>query len=202
VGAEVTIKMDVSGVEHILWKGVLGVGERLEYSKDGFKTYNNVGAQKVINANSSVPVGDMQRVILAADEINNNATPNTLEDLTGLTFSGSTGETYYFRFRGDYTAALGSTGSRWTVNGSNIVSISYTPEYTLTATTTSKSFQSAVQLPANANATSLTTGNIATIEGFVTFSGAGSLQIQFASEVTLSAITAKAGAFLDYLRVI
>jgi hypothetical protein len=60
----------------------------------------------------------------------------------------------------------------------------------------------AYQLPAASNATSaVTTGNIATVWGIFTPSANGTLQLQFASEVANSAIIAKKGSTLRWIRV-
>jgi hypothetical protein len=55
-----------------------------------------------------------------------------------------------------------------------------------------------VNIPAASNNTSSNSGNLAIIEGLIKSSVNGTLQIKFASETASTAITAKAGASLEY----
>lgn len=137
------------------------------------------------------------KYILTGDVVNSNAVANTLADITGLTHSVVSGTTYYFKAVILYTSAATTTGARFTVNGPTMTAIGYRSEYTLTSTTTTlNSHLDARQLPAAANASALLVGNIAYLEGMFTPSANGTFAIQFASEVSNSAITAKAGSFL------
>jgi hypothetical protein len=137
-------------------------------------------------------------VTLGADVINNNATLNTIADVTGLSFPVTSGVTYHFSALINYTSAATTTGSRWAINGPAATTISYTSKYTLTATTETSNYASAYDSPAASNASSLATGNIAVIEGIVTPSANGTITVRFASEVASSAITAKAGSTLTW----
>lgn len=141
-----------------------------------------------------------KRVVLGADVTNNNGTANTLADVTGLSFPVLSGVTYKFRFFIVYTAATTTTGSRWTLNGPAATSLVYRSQYTLTATSvTNNEGMTAYGTPSGANATSLTAGNVAVIEGVIIPSAAGSVIARFASEVAISAIVAKAGlSFVEY----
>ena len=134
-----------------------------------------------------------------ADVVNNNVTANTIADVTGLSFAVSAGVRYWFRFVIPYTAAATTTGSRWSINGPANTLLFYRSTYTLTATTeTLNAAVTGYNLPATCNATSVAAGNVAFIEGVVQPSVDGTVIARFASEVTLSAITAKAGAMVDY----
>ncbi len=141
-------------------------------------------------------------VVLGADIVNNNAVANTLQDVTGLAFPVVAGETYWFEFVIPYTAAATTTGSRWVLNGPTLTSLYLRSEYTLTATTVTTNCVSAYSMPAASNATSLATGNVATLWGTVRCSANGSVIARFASEVLSSAITAKAGAIVRYRRAL
>lgn len=139
--------------------------------------------------------------VLTADVVNNNASANTLADLTGLGFMVQPG-TYRFKFVIPYNAAVTTTGSRWTINGPTLVSAAYRSTCALTATTeTINQGLTAYQQPAAANATSLTTGNVAIIEGIIEVGASGTILPQFASEVSNSAITALKGATGELVRV-
>lgn len=140
---------------------------------------------------SRTAINPVNRVILPASVTNNNAVANTLEDITDLSFGVIAGIRYKFKFFISYTAAAATTGSRWSVNGPAITSLAYRSEYTLTATSqTNNENAAAYDVPAASNASSLTVGNIAIIEGVLEASADGTLIGRFASEVTVSAIIA------------
>lgn len=138
--------------------------------------------------------GERKALRLDSDTINNNGSANTLANLTGLAFWMEASRTYAFSIKCAYSAAATTTGSRWTVNGpTSPTALIYESNYTLTATTQTTNYCHGYQEPASSNATSLTAGNMAIIEGVVRNGAtAGLLQAQFASEVSSSAITALA----------
>jgi hypothetical protein len=142
-------------------------------------------------------------VFLPADVTNNNATLNTLQDVTGLAFPVVANALYQFEFNIIYTAALQTTGSRWTINGPTTTYLNYRSEYSLTSTTSTRNgMVQAYNSPAGANATSATTGNNwAVINGIIQPSAAGSVIARFASEVADSAIVAKVGSFVRYSKL-
>jgi hypothetical protein len=141
--------------------------------------------------------------VLAADVVNNNAVANTIADVTGLSFAVVAGATYKFRFVIKYDSAATTTGSRWSINGPAApTALHYTSHYTITATTETTNSATAYDIPAASNLSSLTTGNIAIIEGFITPSVNGTVIARFASEVSSSAITARAGSTVEWSRVL
>jgi len=147
--------------------------------------------------------GGVAMTVLAADVTNNNATPNTIADVTGLSFAVVAGRSYAFRFVIEYTAAATATGSRWSINGPAITRLTYRSQYSLTTTTeTLNAVLAAYDSPASSNITSAATaGNLATIEGFIVPSADGTVIARFASEVTSSAIVAKKGSYVQYRQV-
>jgi hypothetical protein len=201
----VTVKFDANGTEIILYKIVLGVGEKLEYSdKNGFVVIaNNGGVKSSAMAGSIIPaLNTLNLVVLGADVANANAVANTIADVTGLEFPVVAGQTYYFEFLINYTAAATATGSRWSITGPTFSRMDYTSEYTLTATTKTLNNLGGYDLPAASNATSLASGNICTMWGFITPTANGIVKARFASEVLSSAITAKAGSMLRWVRTL
>ncbi len=144
-------------------------------------------------------VEGLETVIMTADVINNNATPNTIQDVTGLSFPVDVG-TYYFKFIIFYTAQATTTGSAWSVNGPAFSNLGYVSVYQLTTTAqTTSPGRATYDNPSAANGTSAQfAGNLATIEGFVTTTAPGTIIARFVSEVAGSAITAKAGSFVQY----
>ena len=60
-------------------------------------------------------------------------------------------------------------------------------------------YLSAYNLPSTANLCSLTSGNLAVIEGTLTAAANGEVIARFASEIANSAITTLAGAHVTYM---
>ena len=206
VNATVTIKFDANGTEYILWRGLLANGEMLQYNdKGGFISTTIAGAIKQSQSLgvNSVAVNSMNVVVMTGDVTNNNATANSIADVTGLTFPVTAGQTYWFEFVIPYTSAATTTGSRWSINGPGSPTLlAYRSEYTLTATTTTVNSANTYDTPAASNASSLAAGNVATMWGLITPSSNGSVTARFAAEISSSAIVAKAGATLRWMRVI
>ena len=151
------------------------------------------------SAGATGPTGASESyTMISSDVVNNNVTANTIADVTGLSFSVTSGKNYHFKFIIPYTSAVTTTGSRWSINGPAITSLSYVSAYIANASTQTNFAASAYDLPAASNANSLTTGNVAIIEGIINCSASGTVIARFASEITLSAITAKAGAVVFY----
>lgn len=203
VSATVTVKFDDNGTEYKLWVGVLSARERLEYSEgQGWRAFTSQGSLKQTQTLSTPTVNQMNAVTLASDVVNADATANTLYDVTGLSFPVVAGETYWFQFDIPYTSGATTTGSRWTINGASTSFLAYMSEYSLGATTTTRNANLlSYDSPATSNATSSATdSNRAIINGILTASSNGTVIARFASEVSGSAITAKAGALLRYFR--
>lgn len=205
VTATVTVKFDANGTEYILWKWDLATQERLEYSEwEWFRTFTSWGALKTVIAWWNVPISqNLTTVVLASDVTNNNASANTIADVTGLSFTATSWKTYYYRACVAYTAAATTTGSRRAVNHAG-GTLYWMSRYSLTTTTeTLNHWVTAVDSPAASNATSATTAaNIAILEWFLVASSTGTFIIRFASEVSSSAIVAKAGSILQYQEVL
>ena len=203
VSQTVTVKFDANGTEYILWQGVLATLERLEYADGkGWTVYSANGLQKVQSQAAAYVANNLNVVVLGSDVVNNNGVANTIADVTGLSFPVVAGETYWYEFIIPYTSAATTTGSRWAINGPAApTQLNHRSEYTLTATSVTVNCATAYDIPAASNATSLTAGNIATMWGIIKPSSNGTVIARFASEVLSSAITAKAGATLRWIRV-
>jgi hypothetical protein len=143
-------------------------------------------------------------VRLLADVANAHATPNTILDVTGLAFPVLANKLYEFEFNILYTAAATTTGSRWSISGpATPTFLNYQSEYSLTTTTTTRNaLLQAYDAPAACNVTSAALGNNwALIKGVIQPSAAGNVIARFASEITVSAITAKIGSFVRFRQV-
>jgi hypothetical protein len=198
----ITVKKDISATEYDIVTVSLAQNERLQYLDGlGWTAFANSGAVKnSINQGASPITSGLSSTVLASNVINNNATANTIADVTGLNFPVTAGKTYWFQFHIQYTAQATTTGSRWAINGPTTTRLNYISEYSLTTTTSTRNAQNtAYDLPAASNASSaLTTGNWATIEGMITPSADGTVTARFASEIANSAITALAGSVVYY----
>lgn len=185
----------------------LGPDTSLQYHEAaGWWITDSQGREVVVNSpNAGVPVTDSDSIVrLTGDVTNNNATANTIADVTGLSFPVLAAKLYWFEFRIVYTAAATTTGSRWSINGpASPTYLDYSSEYSLTTTSaTRNAFLQAYDTPAASNATSAATGNnYAQIIGVIRPSADGTVIARFASEISSSAIVAKADSFVRYRQI-
>ncbi len=199
----VTVRLNLNGTIYILHTVTLAQNERLQYQEGvGWACYTTAGAVKTSlnQGTNSVSTGN-SRVVLGADVVNNNATANTIASVTGLEFAVTAGQRYGFLFVIRYTAAATTTGSRWSITGPTFDELTYDSEYSLTAASkTVGAGLAAYDLPAASNASSpqTTLGNLALVQGIIRPTANGSVTARFASEIANSAITAKAGSYVDY----
>lgn len=122
------------------------------------------------------------------------------QNVTGLSFSVTTGTTYRFKATIIYTASATTVGSRWAVSGpASPTLLAYNSNMALT-TTTNSIINAAAYDTGTASATSASTaGNIATVEGIIKPSASGTLIIRFAPDAaTASGIVVKAGSTLEW----
>ncbi len=187
---------------------VLGPNCSLRYHEDGgWWVADSQGRAVTVNMSASgTPSASGDTIVmLASDVTNNNGTANTIADVTGLSFAMTAGDLYEFCFNIIYTAQATATGSRWSINwgGVGVTYINYRSEYSLTTTTSTRNARlQAADLPAACNATSAATGNNwADIYGVIQPSANATLIARFASEVSGSAIVAKAGSFVRYRQI-
>ena len=201
----VTLQLFNGTTAYEVYKVTLAAGEAFTYDEaNGWQYLNALGMPKTSETTgSSAPaVSTINLVVLASDVVNNNATANTIANVTGLSFPVTSGSKYWFEFFIDYTAAATATGSRWSIDGPSFTRLAYSANWSLTATSNTFANNVAYNLPAASNATSAaTTGNMAYITGIIQPSANGTLIARFASEVASSAITAKAGSVCRWVQV-
>lgn len=128
-----------------------------------------------------------------------NATSGTLTNITGLSFSLSSGRMYYFKFVGSFSSAATTTGIGFSFTGPAVTYAFWTAAIQQAAAGTDQmyTYSSANQLASIAASASVVAANtdyIWTIEGYVQPSAAGTLQLQFRTEVNGSTVTLKAGS--------
>jgi len=183
------VEADDSGTQTVyqLYKETLDSGNELVFEENASWSLATHSA-----------IGLTNRMIAPADVVNSTTTP---ADITGLTFAVLSGKNYRFRAVIPYSSAATTTGSRFMTNGPAITKLNGMSVHTLDVTTQTVTFFTAHGVPAAANASSLTTGNLAIVEGEFTPAADGTLAIQFASEVGASAITALAGSTLEVVQL-
>lgn len=204
VNQVVTVEINNGAGDFPVFVCSLAPGEMLEY-KNGWRVFATTGAVKQsINQGANASTSGLTAVVLGSDVTNNNAVANTIQDVTGLSFSVLANKSYYFKFIIRYTAAATTTGSRWAVKCSagTAATLALISEYTLTATTSTRNAQiQAFDSPAACNASSIAANNIAIIEGHFIPTADGTFIARFASEVSGSAIVAKAGSVCYYQKL-
>lgn len=196
-----------------IFKATLAFGEAIQFIDGvGFQVIANSGAIKQsINQGNNATSSSLSTVVLGSDVTNNNASANTIASVTGLAFPVVSGNKYWFRFVIWYTAAATTTGSRWSITGPATTLLGYRTSVGLSAAGTAGTDvmtdvnQGAYDTPSASNATSPTAtagaANIAIIEGLIQPSADGDVTARFASEVSSSAIVAKAGSCVFYQQV-
>ena len=169
-------------------------------SANGLVPASGGGANTFLRADGvfATPVTSDSRtlVTLTSDVVNNAATGNTLRDVTGLSFPVIAGNTYRFFAIIPYTSAQTTNGSRWTINAPAVSFVSYVSRYV--DNPESLNYCATLNCPSNPSNQSNSPSNIAVIQGIITPSANGIVQVRFASELGGVAITAKAGASLEY----
>jgi len=167
-------------------------------------TWANLVIQMVSSlvASTADVIGWSRTVVQPSDVVNDNATPDTLEDVDGLVFPVVAGRTYEFDFFIVYTSAATTTGSRWTANGPALTSLYMRTQNTLSATSNVIAEGLTTWDSGVVSGTSVLAANTATIRGIVTPSASGNVIARFSSEVAGSAITAKAGSRVVFRRVL
>lgn len=203
---DVTVSMTVGGTVVTVHKVTLSAGDALHYVDGiGFRTVDSYGREKTRSSTSAeAVVNTLNTVVLGGDVANAEAVANTITSIPGLTFPVVTGQAYWFDFWIMFTSAAVGTGSRFSLTGPATTFLIFGSEYSLAATTTTRNANNITfDRPAASNATSSSTGsNLAHLWGMVIPSADGAITARFASEVTVSEITAKAGSFLQWLRTL
>ena len=206
----ITIRFDDGTNERVLFLCSLGVGEKLEYNDgQGFQVFANNGAIKQsLNQGTNATQSGKIQVVLGSDQTNNNATLNTWQDITGLSFpvTGNGTNTYYFRFVIFAVTNATATGYRFGVSGPTNNILGYTVYMPTSATA------SAINNVATYDSTTLQTSsavgtanvNIITIEGYIRPTADGSVIGRFACELAgpTNSVIAKHGSFVEYQQMV
>lgn len=138
-------------------------------------------------------------VTLNTDVINNNAVGNTLQD-AGLSFNVTAGNTYRFNAIIPYTSEQTNNGSRWLINAGTTAPtyLYYVSKYSNGDLSETSNWCNFTSFPTVCNQNSTLGSNIAILNGVIKASVNTTIKIQFASAAKNVAVTAKAGAILEY----
>jgi hypothetical protein len=121
--------------------------------------------------------------------VNVPVSTTALADVTGVTFPVASGIEYWFKFTIRYTAALVGTGAFFSINGPTLTSTTFKTIVPQSTTLDISRSLVAYNTGAFTTGSANTTGNIATVEGFIQCSAAGNVQLRLGSETAGSAIT-------------
>jgi hypothetical protein len=138
-------------------------------------------------------------LVLGTDQSNSTT---SFADVTGMTFSVASGETYVFEAWIVYETAATTTGSKWAVNGpASPTLLSYSVETPTASTASRLDFASTYDGTGPSTQTAGIGQCLAKVEGVVKFSASGTFALRFGSEVASSAVTAKAGSSMRYRKI-
>jgi hypothetical protein len=142
------------------------------------------------------------KIVLGSD-VANTGSNCVSANITGLSFSVTSGSTYRWHAQIAYSADATTTGSEWTTSTPTttlltIGSHQYTAGGAGGAATEYDQLVNTSDAGACSTASAFTAGNQAMIDGVVTPSANGTVQMRFASEVSGGTITAKAGSTLEW----
>jgi hypothetical protein len=131
-------------------------------------------------------------------QVTNNSN-TVLVNATGLSFSLSANRMYHFKFVGSFQSAATTTGIGFSFTGPAVTYAFWFAEIQQGANGTDQMFtysaaNSLASIASSASVVAANTDYIWKIEGYVQPSAAGTLQLQFRSEVNASTVTLKAGS--------
>jgi hypothetical protein len=126
-------------------------------------------------------------------QITNNSN-TTLSDVTGMSFSLTSGKRYYFKFMVTYQTAATTTGVGFAFSAPAMTASNYKVEIRQAAAGTDQMYTNSVSgnlttVLVSGSVIAATTDYIASIEGFCEPSASGTLQLRTRSEVNASQIT-------------
>lgn len=202
-----TVLFNANGTLYELFVATLAPEEKLEYQEGiGFSVIAFNGGVKTATEygvyTRSVP---WTTVVLSTDYTVTSAVANTYEDVTGFTFPIATTGTYWYRIstimavaaanrlgsiaiNGPTTSYIGQTA--YIINGNNTIAYSTTTAYNFPTT-------------AMASATSALTRATIILEGMLTATATGTVQVRASpSNAIANSVIVRAGSTLQYYKVL
>lgn len=137
-----------------------------------------------------------------ASDVSTSST--TFVDVTGLSFPVLAGRIYSFKFTVDYTSSATTNGFGIGLNGPAAPTrLSYETRVNKNATSEDQlNGISTYNTGSASTATPSTNANIGELEGFITPSVDGVVQLRFLSETGGGSVTVRAGSFVTYSEVL
>lgn len=130
-------------------------------------------------------------------------TDTAYADITGLSFDVVNGGTYWFSAHVAFTTSAGTNGTRWSINGPATTWLQYTSDYTLSqAARTVNGGLFTYDRPTTSNVTSVVGGSTALITGMLLAAADGTVIVRAGSEDSAQSITARAGSFVLWKRML
>ncbi|MDD5258582.1 MAG: hypothetical protein PHD29_01280 [bacterium] len=175
----------------------LSVAGTIESTTGGFKFPD--GTTQTTAAGGG---GSYRNLVVLGSDVASTAS-TSFQDITGMSFAVTAGQTYRFEALIRYTCSATTIGSRWSLNGPALTSLAYRTEAALSGTMGTDNTSVDYATTYNGTATNLnsaeTGGNIAVIKGVITPSASGTVILRFAPETaTANGIVVKTGSTLEY----
>jgi hypothetical protein len=163
-------------------------------SGTNLKTINSVS----LLGGGDIPISIPTRVFLGSDVVNSTT---SFASITGLQFPVVAGEKYEFRFFIVYNSAATTTGAAFSINGPTLNSTNYVSTATISTTSRYSNVRAGYNVGTETS-NSISSNNIAIIEGVIECGASGNVVATFKSGVAASAITVKAGnSYVSYSKI-
>jgi hypothetical protein len=200
-----TVLFNDNGTTYPLFSATILPGEKIEYHEGaGFSVIGfNGGAKSTTQYGISNVTTPWTTVVLTSDVINNNATGNTYEDITGLSFTASTTGTYWVRLMALTSVVVNNRLGAYAFNGPTASLITLAGYVMNSNVSILQNVINAYNSPATALSTSspASSRNVYTLEGFLTLTATGTVQARHSCSTSSGALTTMAGTTLQYYKV-
>ena len=200
VSATVTLYINSSSTTYKLTEVVLATGEKLEFQEGhGFRTLTADGSLKVGDNQGVAAISNTVNVVSISSNV--TTTASTYSNITGLQFAVNAGETYWFKFSLFYTMSAATRGIVPSLTGPTKTYLSYMRTIHLSSGINfypSKDYDAASG-SSNILSTALTAS--AMVEGVITVSASGNVVGRFATSVSGTTTTVRAGSLVYYQRL-
>lgn len=156
---------------------------------------HNFEAICTVSSASSASSSDVQSARSTGDQ---TATTATLADVTGLSFSVTSGTVYYFLFQCVFQSTSTSVGLKAGLTFPAVTTFASTVKTVMSAAGVSSEYSGPISASGGSVAATAVpvanTNYLSTIEGVIVPSASGTLQVQFAAHTTGATVTLKANS--------
>lgn len=139
--ALVNVNAVLNSASYTLWRGHLGIGEKIEYVEGMGFTLKNSNAAKAVQqsqriSSPSILVPQMlQKGVVVLNKDYSYTPDASYQGIPGLSFPVQANVMYFFQFFIRYQTEAATTGTAFSINGPPFNYISYDSNYSLAATT-------------------------------------------------------------------